>query len=602
MRRLFKRTLAMVVAVLTVVSCASADALAFSADECSCGVTPTIIVPGLFQAETFLYDENGELAKNSDGEERAIPFFLDSTGDIIKYAAGEVLLPMMKMLLTQRDRNSEFVNATAKAAGKILLERVSSNAQGKTKYDLRAAEYEGSYAKLSEDDKKYVLANVPMQEYFDYADEDHMYFFSYLSLGNMMSITEDLCNLIEQVKSETHHSKVNIVAISQGGSIMNALLEFYPDVYESIDRIIYVVPALDGSDLVGDIFAYGLLDDDEALYRDMFPSLFTGNDAWTGYLVNLLIRFIPKDVLNNLLDTLVDVFVEDYLEYTTCLWALVPNEQYPIAAEKYLSDPEDAEIRRQTDLYYTAQLHSDNNILKAIEKGIEVFDIVDYNYPLYHITDSWQKNGDGIIQIESSSMGATSYGVNVQLPEGYTPENCRCTLHNHIDPHNILDASTGLLPDHTFYFYNQDHEKTGNNDVVMKLAVQLMVDKSFKDVYTYPDRFPQFNTGRNSKSLIKDLKKIRSFDVSALSSADARELAEAIAQCDAVLQNTVVDIDEFNSAHDRFYVIRRKIMNENQDTLETRMKTKARQSLTDLLRMMSDSVYKYFGAKGFFDR
>ena len=105
-------------------------------------------------------------------------------------------------------------------------------------------------------------------------------------------------------------------------------------------------------------------------------------------------------------------------------------------------------------------------------------------YSLYAIVDSWDNvNADGIIQLESTSMGAVSYGVDVELPEGYVTENPRCTNpdHNHIDPHNIVDARAGLLPDHTFYFYNQNHEKTGNNDVVMLLAVELLTDENFKD-------------------------------------------------------------------------------------------------------------------------
>ncbi len=596
-----RKIVSVILALVIIVSGTSIFAFADSARECDCGYTPTIVIPGLFQAETFLYDENGEPAKDSEGNERKIPFFLDSTDEIIKYALKTVLVPMAKMLVTQQDDDGEFVDAMAKAAGEIMLGKIASNSQGETINDLRAAEYEGSYAKLSKREKQYVIANVPMQGYFDYADEDHMYFFSYLSLGNMFDITEDLYKLIAQVKRETGHDKVNLVAISQGGSIMNALLEFYPDVYEDIDRIIYVIPALDGSDLVGDVYAYGLLDEDEALYRDMFPSLVKGKNVWTGYLINILIRIMPKQVLNNLLDRLVDVFIEDYLENTTCMWALVPARQYPVAAQKYLGDPEDAEIRRQTDLYYRAQLNSNKNILKAVDCGIKVFDIVDYNYPLYHITDSWKKNGDGIIQLSSASMGATSFGTDVKLPDGYVAEHPNCTKHNHIDPHNIIDASTGLLPDNTFYFYNQDHEKTGNNDVVMKLAVQLMVDDNFTDVFSYPDRFPQFNTGRVSKNLIKDIEKTRNYDLSTIDPADAAEITAAMEQCDTVLAKTVVDLDEFNAAYDRFYKIRRKILNE-EPTYKDKVKEKSNNLLAVVMKTFSDKLYENFGAKGFSDR
>ena len=85
-------------------------------------------------------------------------------------------------------------------------------------------------------------------------------------------------------------------------------------------------------------------------------------------------------------------------------------------------------------------------------------------------------------------MGAFSLGVDVQLPAEYTTpaelNNCSDPAHHdHSDPNNIVDPCTGLLPETTFYFFNQNHEKTASNDIIMKLAAALLTDDSFKTVY-----------------------------------------------------------------------------------------------------------------------
>ena len=49
------------------------------------------------------------------------------------------------------------------------------------------------------------------------------------------------------MKRETGHDKINIAAISLGGTIANSLFDRYPDLYASLDRVVYIVPALDGS-------------------------------------------------------------------------------------------------------------------------------------------------------------------------------------------------------------------------------------------------------------------------------------------------------------------------------------------------------------------
>lgn len=581
---------------------ATPDEEVMTACKGNCDQCPSLVIPGIFQSEVFLYDENGEIAVNADGQQYEGPFYLESTMEIVKVALSKALVPLIMALVLQRDVADMLATNVGEAIGEILMTNIKCDENGDPIKDIRATKYPTSVEYLSEHDREHILDNVPLQKYIDVAGADHLYFFSYYSLGNMIDTVEELYDYIQLIKKQTGHDKINIVPISQGGSLANMLLQMYKDkgrdISEDINRIVYVVPAKNGSTLVGEIIEYGLLDDDEAIYGYMIPKLLEGD--WYGYLINLALRIFPKDVLNSILDSAVKGLV-DGLKYSTLIWGLCPKENYPAGAEMYLSDESTKEIRRQTDIFYQAQCNADQNILDAIASGVKVFDICGYNYSLYAIVDSWDNvNADGIIQLESTSMGAVSYGVDVELPEGYVTENPHCTNyeHNHIDPHNIVDARAGLLPDTTFYFYNQNHERTGNNDVVMRLAVDLLTDENFVDVYSYPDRYPQFNTARNTKGISNDIKAAKTMDFSAMDPAVAAELETAIAKVEAELENTVVDNEALDAAKEEFYAARAKARGE-QYPAENEDQTN--EILGKIFKLASDVTYKFFGPRGWFD-
>lgn len=574
----------------------------------NCGKSPSIVIPGLFQSEVLCYDDNGELMLDSDGNVRTGPFFMDTQETVIN-AVKTALLPLCKTLITQKDDQHEFAEALGDVLGEALMERIKSDDNGNFVHDIRAVQYTTSLARMNAHDKAWALGAIPLNSYIDVAGADHLYFFSYSSLDNMDKLAKQVKELIETAKRETGHDKVNIVPISQGGSIFNAVMEYYPELKDDIDRVVYVVPAVDGSDLIGDIYAYGLIDDDDALYDYMFPILMGSDSEWLGYLIDLIIRVLPKDVLNDTLDIAVDKLISEYLVNSTAIWGLIPTESYPIAREKYLMSDSKSVIREQTDKFYQAQLNAKDNILEFKESGVEFFDIVGYNKNLYPIVDSWNKvNADGIIQLSSTSLGATSAKVNGTLPYSYKQQGnsygtCSDPTHNHIDPQNMVDASTGLLPDHTFYFYNHDHEKTGGCDVIINLAVRLLWDKSFKNVYSYPNEYPQFNNSRFTKSINYKLTAAKRLDLSNVSQEDAAELKAAIAEVESLLSETVVDAEAFKSAEARFNAIYEKITvpKTDEEIKEENNKSLFMQFLTKLLNFFNKIVNFFLGNNGFSD-
>lgn len=558
-------------------------------DTCDCGHYPNIIVHGIGQSETFLY-ENGEKKLDASGNPTAgWPISLDANS-----AVTTLLFPLLKSLVTQSDKGLS--KAIYDLAGKIVGVN-ATGLDGKTIQDVRVESYPYSFAQYTEEERTFVDDKLPLDTLVNTVGEDHMYYFAYNSFGNNIDIVNELYEMVQLVKAETGHDKVNIMPISLGGTVMNGLMEYYKEeIKDDLNAVVYIVPAFNGTTLVGDLYNGRLNTGDEMLYKELFPAL-VGD--YTGYLLNVAIRLLPKKVVHSVLDSLLEGLYDSLLKGCTNMWALVPQEDYLSARDTLLAGEQFDEIRRQTDIYYNAQLNSKQNILDLQNMGVKVYNIVDYNVPILSLVPSSQTvNADGILDLTSSSMGAVSGYVNTPLPDNYAAKNAVCTnpAHNHISPERIVDASTGILPDYTFYFLDQNHEQTGRNDVIIKLATTLCLAEDYVTVYSMPN-FPQFNVGRSSKGLrlwlIPDAEKI---DVSTLPAADALELQEALAECYAVLENTIVDADAFKNAEKRL------------DAIVAKIEGRSISSGTDnallekTLKFISDSLYRFLGGKGFSDK
>lgn len=498
-----------------------------------CDVVPTIIIPGISQSNVWLLDENGEYVLDADGNKiNCFPGVFD-----VESLLADLAEPLARSLATQRDRGLS--DAVADAAEKVFSVNATDN-NGKPMGNVEVEKYYHSIAECTEEEKEFILRVTPVTELFERAGEDHVYFFAYNSFGNIMDEVDELYEFIQMVKAETGHDKVNIVPISMGATLANGIIDRYPTIYKDLNKVVFIVPALNGSTIISDILKKELTFlDMNYLYNGFLEEIMSESDA---RLIELALRMLPDEVVQAVVEKAVDRIIEVAIQNSTSMWALCPKEEYPALAKQYLSSGAKIELRRQTDLYYKAQCNSVANLYRLRDKGVQIFDIVDYNLPLYNVGNSWNtENGDGIIPLRSTSMGAYSANAGETLPKGYKQQNTNCSdpTHNHISPERIVDASVGAFPDTTFYFKGQNHATTGWDDIIMSLATDLVMLDTIENVYSDPN-YPQFNIGRETAELRNELLPLaREIDPSTLSAEDAAELAAAIAAADDMLSRTI---------------------------------------------------------------
>ena len=140
--------LLLVVVMLSSTLCASVNAIDWGGHTpyvpVDDDVLPTIIVPGLFQSETKYYVD-GKEAINADGEPYAMPFFMDTTTEIVGAAVTEALVPIAELLINQEDKDAMAAKAVANVLCETLMGKQKLDETGHFINDIRATEYNDSF-------------------------------------------------------------------------------------------------------------------------------------------------------------------------------------------------------------------------------------------------------------------------------------------------------------------------------------------------------------------------------------------------------------------------------------------------------------------------
>lgn len=541
-------------------------------------VYPTILIHGIGQAKTFMLDGEGNDAVDPDGKKiTGWPLYFYVPELVIK-----LIVPIILSLITQKDCG---LSKTAYNAVYDALEYIAYNEDGTPKNDFRVENYGNrSVAECTEEEKETIYDHVPIKGYTDVVGEENLYYFAYNSFGDMYEIVDNLEKLIEKAKKDTGKDKVNLLPISLGGAVSVAYVGEHPQ-GEDINKIVLVVPAADGSEIVGKIMLGQLDYSDEGLYRNMFTKL-CGVDSYTGWLINIAIRVLPKNVVIGFIDGVASGLADSALARVTTMWGLVPSSMYDELAAKYLV--KGTKFANDVERFHNAQVNYIKNLKNYAANGVKIYDISGYGLELYSLIDS-DSNSDKIIHSASTSLGATFSKVNEKFPKGYTQKEYQGT--NFMSPDGQVDASTGAFPYTTWFFGNQDHEKLARNDVVISLAMELLLVKDM-DVFTTVE-YPQFNGHRNTRDLKKYIAEAEKVDLSTLTPEEAERLTNALADAKAILATTIVVEGEEEAAEEELYNALVEIgVYEKKDTAKDEF-------LLFACKTTSELLYYLFGPRGF---
>lgn len=576
-------------------------------------VLPTIILPGISQSISYLADENGDPVVNDDGDKLSGGLLIIDESKLVSVLGSTLLLPLAKSLIKQEDDGlSEAVYSTVEQ----LFSIQASDKSGNPVNNLKTVEYNCPVSEMTEDDRSYFYRMIPMQSIKDQVGEDNLYVFAFPLIGDPMASAEKLDEYIQMVKEQRGVDKVNIATISLGGTILTAYLELKKDEvnaqglhYEDINRVINVVACLQGTDIMGDFYLRNFDISDEFLYYEYLPMIMEENadSEALGHIINIALRIFPKKVFYAILTSAVDGLLDTLMLNCPQFWSMIPTDRFDAVMEKYsyiATDPEYAELYAKLTAFQQAKLNLNDNLKVLDSQGVLVqsisgygLDYSKYDYNFFAIMNSSKTtNSDGIIDIDSTSLGATYAPAGELLPDDYAPATTK-----YISPDGSIDASTCLFPDHCWFFQGQHHE-VGRNDVVIKLVGQLITGE-IKSVADKSDAYPQYNGNRNTKNIFRwylneadEVFAEYEADNTAYDADDIAELHAAYDEAVALLETTICDADEAAATSERLLnalrgVGKRKAAEDN--TMN--------EILDKVAKFLDDVIYSVFGGNGFSD-
>ena len=345
-------------------------------------------------------------------------------------------------------------------------------------------------AECSAEEKRFIKRMVPYERFTNLIGEDHVFYFAFNPFGRAYETVELLHDYIAMVKEKTGHDKVNLIAISLGGTIVTQYLDKYVSDGD-IHRVIGIVPAFNGSTVFPDIVSKNI---DLKNYDSLFINLLGKGDG--GKLIALL-KKVPPKLVERYINAILDAATETIILNSPMMWGLLPAENYYELSRRFISDKAHEQLLAKTDEAWRIRSDFPALIKKMRDHGTEVFSLCGYNIRLFAVA-SEHVTSDMIVDTKSASMGAFCAPPDGTLGKGYVQQGTQCAKHSHISPDNVIDASTGAIPDTTWFYKNMGHEDCAVCENLLTLAGLLISSDEITDVFSNPE-YPQFNefTGKN---------------------------------------------------------------------------------------------------------
>lgn len=565
-------------------------------------VYPTIILPGINQSDMVYCDENGDPVLDANGDRISGGVILiDSTkvkSQVLK------LVPPLLMSLVMQQSSATLADTVYGTVHEILGIQQMDN-DGETVNNLLLESFDGPISEYP--DKDWFYRMLPMEPVAKMIGEENVYLYTFPLFGDPMESAVSLRDYIDNVKAKTGSDKVNIVTISLGGSILTAYLDLYPDCSD-INKIVNIVSVLGGTDIMADFMDRRFNISDEFLYSEYLPMIMkeTSGSAALGYLINILLRIMPKQMFYDILTAAFSAVLDTVILNDPQFWAMLPGERYEALADRYLRDGEHDALLAKTDRYQQARMDLKDNLRAADAAGVRVYNIAgydlsytdgDYNY-FGIVQSSADANCDGIIPISSTTLGASCVPAGSRFDRAYLD----AADPKYISPDKSVDASTCLFPDRTWFFDKQHHE-VGRDDKILRLVCAI-VGGLADDVDSMPE-FPQFNVGRYTRPLIRSDGGYVFRSQEVLNDPSGKYTDEQKAHVRAAYDDTLAMLADMKGGNEKALEVRIELQDALADVgVGDRYQsddTPFRGFLEQVMKFLNDRVMARVGGQGYFE-
>lgn len=322
---------------------------------------------------------------------------------------------------------------------------------------------------------------------------------------------ELLEQFIVSVMGRTGASKVNLIGRCLGGNIVSAYLQnASQENLSKLNKVILYIPSTLGVEFISALFSGNIVLDPDAIDNYVKYSL-AGNDILGEgeddsllQMLTTIVEFINEvyilgygtDVVENIVQAVKDnvlarILRDSYGSFPS-FWSMVKAEDVDTAINLVFNTDElkteyAGMIEKIKSYRDNVQLNAEETMLDLTQKGVDIMVISKYNFANFPLSDDALKQSDSVASTTATSFGATTSNFGATLSDKYINSISEENL-KYLSKDNMIDASTCLLPEKTWFVKNLYHDTFP--DSVDRLMDTFMLSEDMT-VDTY-EEYPQF--------------------------------------------------------------------------------------------------------------
>ena len=389
----------------------------------------------------------------------------------MQIGVGDILDTVVEVLLAkfayQKESLDDIIVAPAMDLVWDIMGPIASNPDGSSMNpDVGMKQYYGSIDEFPEElTDDFVLISGEGNLALTLRDRigaENVFYFTYDWRKSPEKIAAELDAFIKLAQEKTGKNKVHIAALSMGGMVTTAYMYYYGT--RAIESVAYLSAAHNGTYVCGDALNGRITFTPDTLENTLLSFMGNGGLNFAGWLVLKIARIfgvtdILCDFANDFVqDSAAQVYsggLRDILGTALGMWALCPDDDFAGGREFIFSGEEEkyASVLSQLDGVEAFVKSTHSTINKAYADGVKVIFTSNYNQPLIPIYPRAVLNSDSTLESDLTSNFATIANYGETLSDEYIATKAP----EFISADKVIDASTCLYPDYTWFIKDADH-------------------------------------------------------------------------------------------------------------------------------------------------
>ena len=303
-----------------------------------------------------------------------------------------------------------------------------------------------------------------------------------------VTIATQMRDYIDRVIKATKtddNPKVQLVGRCLGANMIAAYLHYYKDhAKQYVSDVTYYASSASGIDYMSAIFAGDLVLEPDAI--DNFVEYYMANgdlieDEQTKLLILTMVEFFNQikvlGLTGEALVKFVDQFkgelipkvVRESLGSWPSYWSMVTEEKFKAARDFIYAGVEDeyaGMITKINKYHDEVQVNIIGDMKDLAAAGVNFYNFTKYGFPEIPVYEGATAQSDTTTTVYRQSFGATSADYGKVLDDKYIAKADK----KYISPDKVIDASTCLFPETTWFVRDLHHDHFGQlEDITLKI-------------------------------------------------------------------------------------------------------------------------------------